>query len=100
MHPPSDHQNASATSVASPVLVPDVHARGEVGVERHALAVQRMFDRISPTYDLLNRLLSLGIDRRWRTRALSVLGEGLPADIPISCRTNHVTSCGYVQLCG
>ena len=30
--------------------------------ESHALAVRAMFDRISPTYDLLNGLLSLGIE--------------------------------------
>jgi ubiquinone/menaquinone biosynthesis methyltransferase len=38
-----------------------------------------MFDRISPTYDLLNRLLSFGIDRRWRTQALEVLARELPS---------------------
>ena len=37
-----------------------------------------MFDRISPTYDLLNRLLSLGIDQRWRALALDALARDLP----------------------
>jgi demethylmenaquinone methyltransferase/2-methoxy-6-polyprenyl-1,4-benzoquinol methylase len=36
--------------------------------------VQRIFSEIAPRYDLLNRLLSLGIDRRWRTVALERLG--------------------------
>lgn len=36
--------------------------------------VQRIFSEIAPRYDLLNRLLSLGIDRRWRKVALERLG--------------------------
>jgi ubiquinone/menaquinone biosynthesis methyltransferase len=37
--------------------------------------VQAMFDRIAPTYDTLNRVLSLGIDRDWRRKAISALGD-------------------------
>lgn len=36
--------------------------------------VQRMFSDIAPRYDLLNRVLSMGIDKYWRRVALARLG--------------------------
>lgn len=35
-----------------------------------------MFDAISPTYDLVNRLITAGLDRRWRKKMASHLPEG------------------------
>lgn len=40
--------------------------------------VSSMFNRIAPYYDLLNRLLSLGIDRSWRKKAIAMLKEHDP----------------------
>ena len=43
--------------------------------------VERMFDKIAPRYDLLNRVLSLGIDVWWRRRALGYLRAQPPREI-------------------
>lgn len=64
-------------------LVAAVAERKAPNQAAHAVAVRSMFDRISPTYDLLNRLLSLGIDRAWRRKALDLLARDLPADAPL-----------------
>lgn len=48
------------------------------GGETQAAAwVRRMFDRIAPRYDLLNRVLSFSIDRRWRRQLLKSIDEQL-----------------------
>ena len=39
------------------------------------LKIQTMFSTIAPRYDLLNRVLSLGIDRYWRKFAINLLPE-------------------------
>lgn len=38
--------------------------------------VRRMFSDIAPRYDLLNHVLSLNIDKAWRTRAIAALELG------------------------
>ena len=43
--------------------------------------VAKMFNNISPKYDLLNHLLSLGIDIRWRKKAIKLLKSDSPKSI-------------------
>jgi demethylmenaquinone methyltransferase / 2-methoxy-6-polyprenyl-1,4-benzoquinol methylase len=40
------------------------------GQAARAQAVRAMFDRIAPTYDLLNRVMTLRVDQAWRRRLL------------------------------
>lgn len=43
--------------------------------------VAHMFNSISPQYDFLNHLLSLGIDIHWRKKAIKMLRQNPPATI-------------------
>jgi demethylmenaquinone methyltransferase/2-methoxy-6-polyprenyl-1,4-benzoquinol methylase len=38
-----------------------------------ATVIKEMFEGVAPRYDLLNRVLSLGVDRRWRRRVVESL---------------------------
>ena len=53
--------------------------------------VSRMFDRIAPTYDLLNHLLSANIDKRWRKKAIELLQlRGDEAVLDACCGTGDL----------
>jgi len=44
-------------------------------VESKREQVETMFDNIAPYYDLMNRVLSLGIDKTWRSKAIKLLQD-------------------------
>jgi demethylmenaquinone methyltransferase / 2-methoxy-6-polyprenyl-1,4-benzoquinol methylase len=47
---------------------------GEMKVDKTPSRIAGMFDAIAPRYDLLNHVLSAGLDTRWRARAIRELG--------------------------
>ena len=44
------------------------------GPDKTPSRIAGMFDAIAPRYDLLNHVLSAGLDKRWRDRAVDALG--------------------------
>lgn len=58
--------------------------------EKHG-AVRAMFDRIAPRYDVMNRLMTAGLDQRWRRESLDAISVG--ADdvvIDLACGTGDL----------
>ncbi len=51
----------------------------------HTAAVRRMFDGLAGRYDLVNRLLSAGIDQRWRRKAAGMLAASPAGPLLDSC---------------
>jgi demethylmenaquinone methyltransferase / 2-methoxy-6-polyprenyl-1,4-benzoquinol methylase len=54
-------------------------------LDKSSTRVQQMFGEIAGRYDLLNRLLSLGIDRSWRRRTVKLVSPDGPAPILDVC---------------
>ena len=54
--------------------------------------VQQMFDNIAPTYDKLNHIMSLNVDKLWRRHALKEIVDGTPQRIlDVACGTGDST---------
>lgn len=63
----------------------------QVGPDRQQ-AVREMFDRIAPRYGRVNSLMTFGLDRRWRRRAVATLGLA-PGALVVD------VGCGPGELC-
>jgi ubiquinone/menaquinone biosynthesis methyltransferase len=64
------------TVAADPHAKPVAKLDARKDAPEHASANRAMFERIAPTYDLLNKVMTFGIDRRWRTQAIATIAEG------------------------
>ncbi len=59
--------------------------------ENKKMRVRAMFDSIAPRYDLLNHLLSFGVDRLWRRRLVAgVAAEGPSRILDVAAGTGDV----------
>ena len=53
-------------------------------------AVRSMFDRIAPVYDLMNRLMTVGLDGRWRRLAASLVVRPGDRVLDAACGTGDL----------
>ncbi|MBP5636520.1 MAG: bifunctional demethylmenaquinone methyltransferase/2-methoxy-6-polyprenyl-1,4-benzoquinol methylase UbiE [Bacteroidales bacterium] len=54
--------------------------------------IQEMFDSVAPSYDRLNHIMSLGVDRSWRRKALREIVDGSQQRIlDVACGTGDST---------
>ncbi len=94
----ADQTLESATAESEQNRIPlEIAARASdadlpMGDEKTAL-VRSMFDAIAPRYDLVNRLMTLGLDIRWRKQSVEALA--LPAGslvLDLACGTGDFLS--------
>ena len=55
--------------------------------------VRQMFDGISPKYDLLNRIISGGIDIKWRKKVVDILVQKKTRKNFRCCHRNRRSCC-------
>lgn len=67
--------------------------------DRKHREVQAMFDRIAPRYDRVNRVISMGQDRRWRRKTVGALGLAPGATVlDLACGTGDL--CNDLRAAG
>ncbi len=91
MSAPNDRTDARPEREAATVRFDQAARAAEAdlptGAEKTAL-VRSMFDTIAPRYDLVNRVMTFGLDVRWRSQSVTALG--LPAGstvVDLACGT-------------
>jgi 2-polyprenyl-3-methyl-5-hydroxy-6-metoxy-1,4-benzoquinol methylase len=65
----------------------------EIGVRSGTLSpegVQRMFDRIAPVYDLMNRVMTVGLDQRWRRKTVKAVVQPGDRVLDAACGTGDL----------
>jgi demethylmenaquinone methyltransferase/2-methoxy-6-polyprenyl-1,4-benzoquinol methylase len=62
-------------------------------------AVRSMFDRIAPVYDVMNTLMTAGLDARWRQAAIAAawLGPGMRV-LDAACGTGKLTRAAAARV--
>src|SRR5215813_242986 len=66
----------------------------KISADDHARRVRDMFARISRRYDLLNHLLSVNVDKRWRARVVRKIAPWLPVNaqvLDVGCGTGDLS---------
>ena len=53
-------------------------------------AVRSMFDRIAPTYDAMNRVMTMGLDQRWRRLAVELVVQPGDRVLDACCGTGDL----------
>jgi demethylmenaquinone methyltransferase/2-methoxy-6-polyprenyl-1,4-benzoquinol methylase len=70
-------------------------------LDKSAARIRQMFGQIARRYDLLNHLLSLGIDRRWRRRTVELVSPGRGAQWILDiCTGTADLALAYARACG
>lgn len=69
-------------------------------LDKSEARVRQMFGEIAPRYDLLNHLLSAGIDRRWRTKTVRRVPSEGTAPILDLCTGTGDLALAYAQATG